>query len=329
MAQTNARAQRFDAEYTTSLSTKYALNMNFYTLLTQLMGMFRYTGKLDEILIDIIEKPLLSWGYNAAGKDPNDGELYIGSVAWQEIDAYGLPKPGAKATLVTRGGHEFTGVIDESIVIGYNNKARLPELTATMYADFFTETDKSLKTALKKSRVLPIPITHDSKLEKAVRELLKKIDDGETDIVGYDGIIDELVDGRDPITMIELTDPKYTERIQYLSKFYDDMLRRFWTMYGHSLSSGSKMAQVSTMELEGYQTYSRIMPTEMLQCRRDWCQKITDILGFECGVEYNDAWEHLNNPIELTEEVAGNDDQGTMGADGGSDSESETDSDNT
>lgn len=289
------------------------------------MGMFKYTGKLEEILIDIIEKPLLSWGYNAAGVDPDDGELYIGSVAWQEIDAYGLPKAGAKATLVTRGGHEFNGIIDESIVLGYNNKARLPELLSLQYADFFTEIDKSLKTALMKSRVLPIPVTSDAKIKKAFEDIMDRINDGDLNIIAYDGVIEDLIEGRDPITKIEFTDPNYTERIQYLSKFYDDMLRRFWTIYGHSLSSGSKMAQVSTMELEGYQTYSRIMPTEMLQTRKDWCKKITDILGFECDVEYNDAWEHLNNPIELTEEVSVNDDQGPMESDASSDPEEKAD----
>ena len=324
MARTKARAQRdFNASYT--LNSKYRLNTNFYTLVTQLMGMFKYTGKLEEILIDIIEKPLLSWGFNAAGKDPEDGELYIGSVAWQEIDAYGLPKPGAKATLVTRGGHEFEGIIDESIVLGYNNKARLPELLAFQYADFFTEIDKSLKTALMKSRVLPIPVTSDSKIKTAFESIMDRINEGELNIIAYDGVIEELMEGRDPITMIELTDPKYTERIQYLSKFYDDMLRRFWTIYGHSLSSGSKMAQVSTMELEGYQTYSRIMPTEMLQTRKDWCKKITDILGFECDVKYNDAWEHLNNPIELTEEVTPDEGQGAMGGDEGNDADNKAD----
>ena len=325
MAQTRARAQRAYCVYNSSLM-KYRDGANFYLLWTQLMGMFKYTGKLDDILIDMIEKPFLAWGFNAAGVDPRDGELYVGSVAWQEIDAYGLPKPGAKATLVTRGGHEFQGVIDESIVIGYNNKARLPELEAPMYAKFFTETDKSLKSALIKSRVLPIPVTGDSKIAKAIDNLLEHIDDADTHTISYDGIIDDLIEGKPPVTLLELTDPKYTERIQYLSKFYDDMLRRFWTIYGHPLSSGSKMAQVSTMELEGYQTYSRIMPSEMLQCRQDWCKKITDILGFECGVEYNDAWEHLNNPIELTEEVTGDDDQGTMGSDGGSDTEPGSDS---
>jgi hypothetical protein len=176
--------------------------------------------------------------------------------------------------------------------------------------------------------VLPIPVTGDSKIAKAIDNLLEHIDDADTHTISYDGVIDDLIEGKPPVTLLELTDPKYTERIQYLSKFYDDMLRRFWTIYGHPLSSGSKMAQVSTMELEGYQTYSRIMPSEMLQCRQDWCKKITDILGFECGVEYNDAWEHLNNPIELTEEVAENDDQGTMGEDDRSDSEPSADSDN-
>ena len=303
MGQTKARAQRFDAEYNLANIGKYNLNANFYMLLTQLMGMFKYSGALEDIKIDIIEKPMLSWGYNAAGIDPRDNELYIGSIAWQEIDAYGLPKSGAKATLVTRGGHEFDGVIDESIVVGYNNKARLPELTAPLYAEFFTEIDKSLKCALKKSRVLPIPVTGDSKIAKAIEDLMAKIEEGDTKAIAYEGAIDDIIEGKPPVTLLELTDPKYTERIQYLSKFYDDMLRRFWTVYGHPLSSGSKMAQVSTMELEGYQTYSRIMPTEMLQTRAEWCDKITNILGRECSVAYNDAWEHLNNPVELTEEV--------------------------
>ena len=325
MAQTKTRARRFDAEYNLADIGKYNLNANFYLLLTQLMGMFKYTGALEDIKIDIIEKPLLSWGYNAAGINPEDDELYIGSIAWQAIDAYGLPKPGAKATLVTRGGVEFEGVIDETIVVGYNNKARLPELTMGLYAGFFTEIDKSLKCALEKSRVLPIPVTSDSMIKRAIDELLNDIDNANTHAIAYEGVIDDVIEGKPPITMLELTDPKYTERIQYLSKFYDDMLRRFWTVYGHPLSSGSKMAQVSTMELEGYQTYSRIMPTEMLQTRGEWCDKITNILGRQTSVEYNDAWEHLNNPVELTEEVQNNETIENVSNDEGTGSDPESD----
>ena len=325
MAQTKARARRFDAEYSLADISKYSLNANFYLLLTQLMGMFKYTGALEDIKIDIIEKPLLSWGYNAAGINPADDELYIGSIAWQAIDAYGLPKPGAKATLVTRGGVEFEGVIDETIVVGYNNKARLPELTMGLYAEFFTEIDKSLKCALEKSRVLPIPVTSDSMIKRAIDELLNDIDNANTHAIAYEGVIDDVIEGKPPVTLLELTDPKYTERIQYLSKFYDDMLRRFWTVYGHPLSSGSKMAQVSTMELEGYQTYSRIMPTEMLQTREEWCDKITNILGRQTGVESNDAWEHLNNPVELTEEVQNNETIDNVSNDEGTGTDPESD----
>lgn len=325
MGQTKKRAQRFDAEYIKATAGKYALNMNYYLLLTQLMGMFKYTGALEDIQIDIIEKPFLAWGYNAAGIDPKDDKLYIGSIAWQEIDAYGLPKPGAKATLVTRAGNEFEGVIDETIVIGYNNNARLPELTASFYAEFFTETDKSLKCALEKSRVLPIPVTGDSKIAKAIDDLMNHIDEGDTHTVAYEGVIDDIIEGKPPVTLLELTDPKYTERIQYLSKFYDDMLRRFWTIYGHPLSSGSKMAQVSTMELEGYQTYSRILPNEMLNKRKEWTDKITNILDRKCDVEYGEAWEHLNNPIELTEEVNNNEVIGNVNENEGAGADPDTD----
>ena len=85
------------------------------------------------------------------------------------------------------------------------------------------------------------------------------------------------------------------------------MLRRVLTFYGHPLSSASKMAQVTSAELEGYTTYSRIYPDVMLRQRQDNWKHANEILNTNVSVDYSRAWEHLKNDIILNnEEVANN-----------------------
>ena len=315
MAQTKKRAER---SLELDKTNKYSLKAYFYLLLTQLMYMFKWEG-LD-FRQEFIEHGLITRGYVAVGYDKETGKIYAGYLSYYEIDPYGLPLEGSPAELTTRGGFQFKGKIGEDIVIGYNSVSRLPDLTIEKYSEFFNETDISLKCALKKSRVLPMPVTSDSQVKTAIDAYLEDIDNGDTRAVAYDGALDDIVEGKPPVTMLELTEPKYTERLQYLSKFYDDMLRRFWTNYGHPLSSGSKMAQVTSMELEGYQTYARILPAQMLKEREEFASEISRISGKSVTVQYSEAWEHLNNPIELTEETANENTGDVQGNDTANDS---------
>ena len=304
MAQTKKRARESERDSLKCIN-KYQENAYYYTLLTQLESMFKYDG--IDFRPEFLETPLLRWGIVGAGKDPVDDKVYVGQVTIDQIDAYGLPMPGSQVTLTTRSGYNFIGTIDETVVMGYNNLTRLPELMIEMYANLFHETDVSILSCLKKSRVLPIPVTGDDKIAKTLERYLEDIENGNTKVVAYEGILDDVVEGKPPITMLELTEPKYTERLQYLSKFYDDVLRRFWTFYGHSLSSGSKMAQVNTMELEGYVTYSKIYPYILLDARKEFISKCNEILGTNWSVDFSDAFKHLLNDVVMTEEVANND----------------------
>ena len=119
--------------------------------------------------------------------------------------------------------------------------------------------------------------------------------------------MDDFAGDGDPVTMLHLTEPEHTDKLQYMSKFYDDMLRRVLTFYGHPLSSASKMAQVTSAELEGYTTYSRIYPDVMLKQRQDNWKHANEILNTNVTVDYSRAWEHLKNDIILNNEEVAND----------------------
>lgn len=274
---------------------------NFIELYEIVMAMFEYDNL--PFRKEFIEELLLIYGNAAVGRDENG--LHVGYLSYNELDENNMPI--GKATITTRHGYQMTGEIDTDICLFFNNEIRLPELKLELYADMFSEADISIRSIIKKARLLPIPLTRDSKVKEAINEAFKDIDNGFIKAIGYDAIMDDFAGDGDPVTMLHLTEPEHTDKLQYMSKFYDDMLRRVLTFYGHPLSSASKMAQVTSAELEGYTTYSRIYPDVMLRQRQDNWKHANEILNTNVTVDYSRAWEHLKNDIILNnEEVANN-----------------------
>ena len=272
---------------------------NFIELYEIVMAMFDYENL--PFRKEFIEELLLIYGNAAVGRDENG--LHVGYLSYNELDENNMPI--GKATITTRHGYQMTGEIDTDICLFFNNEIRLPELKLELYADMFSEADISIRSIIKKARLLPIPLTRDSKVKEAINEAFKDIDNGFIKAIGYDAIMDDFAGDGDPVTMLHLTEPEHTDKLQYMSKFYDDMLRRVLTFYGHPLSSASKMAQVTSAELEGYTTYSRIYPDVMLKQRQDNWKHANEILNTNVTVDYSRAWEHLKNDIILNnEEVA-------------------------
>lgn len=291
------------------LDNKYRENAYYYYEINALMAMFDYSN--IPFRKEFLEVQLLKHGWAAIAKDES-GKIYAGYLSAYDIDEYGLPT--GQANFFTRHGYNFQCVIGETAVIGYNNDIRLPEFLLEQTAKMFSETDISMMSALQKSRVNPIPVAGDSKIKKAIEEILTQVEQGETKVIAYEGMLDDLMEGKDPVTILNLTDPTQTDKLQYLSKFYDDILRRIATFYGHSLSSGSKMAQVTSAELEGYTTFSRIYPYVLLDSRKAFLEECNAVLGTNMTVDFSKAWEHLKNDIVLSDQEEGGSDDET-GAD--------------
>ena len=277
---------------------------NFWTCYQLVMGMFDYTGL--PFRKEFLERLLISYGY-AAICQSEDGELHVGFFAYTDKDENGIPI--GEITINTLNGEEYKAEIGKTAVLCFNNELRLPELMIWNYAEMFNETDVSIKSILKKARLNPIPLAKDSKTKNAINDALSNIDSGNINAISYEGIKSDLLDGgQDPVMMMHLTEPEHTDKLQYMSKFYDDQLRRFMTFYGHPLSSASKMAQVTAAELEGYTTYSRIYPEIMLKERQTFIEECNRLFGTSLSVDYSKAWEHLKNDIVLNNEEVANDD---------------------
>lgn len=279
------------------IENKTRLVSYMWQMQNQLYSMFRYRNKNDEKLPfrkEFLEWELMRIGFVAIAKI--DNEIMVGSISGFEYDAYGLPKDGSTANFYTRFGRVGKPVtIGKDCVIGYNNAVRTPELFIPYYAELFNEIDISIKSNVTTSRCASVPVAKDDKTKTALDNILTEIKDGNPKVIASSNIMEELIDGesKDPVTMLHLTQPEQIERVQYLSKLYDDLQRRFWNTYGHSMNSTGKMAQITEMELEGYETYSMITPYTMLEARQELIEECNKILGTDFSVDFSEAWQHL------------------------------------
>lgn len=284
---------------------KNITNLRAYELsgVSMLVSMFAYDFGEDirYTLKEFLEWGFIRFGFSAIAK--HNGKYYVGYVSGYEFDEYGLPT--GKCSFYTRHGHQFEVTIGENCVIGYNNNIRTPELMIKKFAEMLNETDKSIKVAIKKTRVNPIPLANNSKAAKALEEMMNDIEDGQTKIIMQGGVSaqDLVAQGtpRPAVETVSLTSPEDVTRIQYLSRLHDDLLKRVATFYGHSLSGVNKMAQVNSDELKGYETFAKIYPFIMLEARKNFIEECNSVFGTAWAVDFSPAWEHLAERAETAE----------------------------
>lgn len=282
------------------LQNRTRLTSYMWQMQNQLFSMFRYRNL--PFRKEFLEWELMRIGFVAIAKI--DNKIMVGSLSGMMFDEYGLPQEGSTAKFYTRYGRVGKYVtIGKDCVIGYNNPIRTPELFISYYAELFNEIDISIKSNIITSRCASVPMAKDDKTKVALDNILTEIKEGNPKPIASTNILEELVDGEnaDPVKMLHLTQPEQIERVQYLSKLYDDLQRRFWNTYGHSMNSTGKMAQVSEMELEGYETYSMITPFSMLESRKELIELCNKVLGTDFDVDFSDAWQHLKDDTPTEE----------------------------
>ena len=276
------------------LQNRTRLTSYMWQMQNQLFSMFQY--KNLPFRKEFLEWELMRVGFVAIAKIK--GKVYVGSLSGMEFDEYGLPKEGSKARFYTRYGRLGQDVtIGKNCIIGYNNPIRTPELFISYYAEMFTEIDKSINTNVITSRCASVPMAKDDKTKVALDNILTEIKEGNPKPIASTNLLEDVIDGenKEPVKMLHLTQPEQIERVQYLSKLYDDLHRRFWNNYGHSMNSTGKMAQVSEMELEGYETYSMITPFSMLESRQELVELCNSVLGTNIEVDFSEPWKHLRD----------------------------------
>ena len=259
---------------------------------SMLMSMFNYEGLPESIDTNYMEWCLVSYGVVAIVKIDND-RYYAGVPALlPPLDDYGH---GTTVEMITRNGtiiNNRTVGVDCALI--WNNNIHLPETDLYRFANMFTETDIALKTVIRNCKKSPIPVAGNSKLKSAIDIAMNNAIEGLSDytVMNDTSLVDEINGKSSDIPVMSLTDVKDADRLQYLSKFHDDLLRRLATLYGHDMQTSGKMAQQSVDEIQGYDSFSMIYPEVRLDARFKGIKQFNDVFGFNASVDYSLPWRY-------------------------------------
>ena len=252
-----------------------------------------FETKIAEIPSELTEKILRKNGVCAIGTNPKTGKPVPFVPAFSgDIDIDGI---GTEVTGVTLNGIDIKGKRGEDIAIIWNNSMYMPDSPfLAWYADMFAETDTSIRSNLLMSRLMPIGIAGDEESKKSLEKAYEKVLNGDLYAIA---LVNKLLT-ENGFETAEITNTDNITKIQYLSKFYDDLTRRLYVKYGIPISSNAKMAQTNEDELQGYEFYSQIYLNDCFEMRKKGIEEVNRIFG------EGTATVALSKPFDRSRDVA-------------------------
>lgn len=205
---------------------------------------------------------------------PNQNGEYIKFIGW------------------SHEGHTYTRINHKDCVVCYNNNIASPDLLIEFFSTILNEIDASINCAIHNSRNVPLPVAHDPKTVESLKQTIEAIREGRTEVVLDKNTLTLLENGLSAIEVVNLTDPTSADKIQYLSKIHDDILRRAATLYGHNLNGSPKAAQQSIEEIQGSESFSWIIALDKLNQRILWCNECSEMFPEmkDIKVSFTPAW---------------------------------------
>lgn len=212
-----------------------------------------------------------------------------------ELDAYGRGKKYIGALL---NGEPMEGTIGENCVVIPNNYIYMPDFPLFYsFAKRLNEVDVSLDSNVFFTRMAPIIKVANAKIKSAVDEILKDIKAGNVKCIVSDDL-EQDIEHLKSIDIFNITDVTEVDKLQYLSKYHDDLLRRLYTIGGHAMAGTQKMAQQSAYEVGQNDTIAMIYPMERLECLKIGVDEVNKLFNTNMEVKFSEAWQVEKEKIE-------------------------------
>ena len=187
---------------------------------------------------------------------------------------------------------------NEHIVVMFNDVTLRPDLNIGRYAAMLTEIDTSTLLNVIYSRYLPIPVAKNEEQKRALDEILTTLIKGDKlKTMVNENMLETLFNGdTKPFDVLNISDVSNSDKIQYLLKAHDDIMRRFYGLYGMDVNGTEKMAQQTTAEVGSRQGASMIIPYNMFAEAKKAVDEINTKFGWNVSVKFGRPWEYdLNN----------------------------------
>lgn len=267
-------------------------NQIFINLLLFLSSMFEYKGMDEKINTDFIEFYLALTPRACCGvyKNNNNREILGYCTTGGGLNEYGIPEV---FNINTLNQNNKQGAVDGvNAAICWNNKTHTSDMIQlSRFTELFNLVDTAQKCLIRYARLFPVFEVENQQIKNQIDEALKNADNGEPFTYVNKGLSKIGMDGEPNMKILQLGDVSAVEKMQYLSTYHNDLLRRFFTMYGMNYSQSMKQAQQSIEEIHSDINVSWIIPNDRLQQRRKFIETYNEVFGHNAMVDYSDAWK--------------------------------------
>ena len=207
-------------------------------------------------------------------------------------DFEGVPKPNKiypSNYIAVKAGYEFRADVDEAenATVVYMNQFLSPCQELIWYCEQFADIDTSLVNNIKYARIAPIACVQDDVTKTAYEECVKRMLNGEliNSLMTYLNI-----NNNEPaeLSMIDISQGQYADKIQYLSAYHEQLLSRFFKMFGISYNYISKQANITEKELDNTDDFASMLPLYIKDCINEGLEKI----GLKA--EFSKTWKWID-----------------------------------
>ena len=267
-------------------------NSIFVNLLIFLSSMFEYTGFSEDLNTDFIEFYNILSPYAGSGVFKNkSGKEVVGWITpGGMMNDYMIPE---EFNINTLGRSNKQGCFDGvNAAICWNNKTHTSDLiTLRKYTELIHLCDTSQKCLMKYARLFPVFEVDNENVKQQINNAVKNSEEGNPVTFTTKALSRIGQDGEPGVKVINLGNVNAVDKLQYLSTYHNDLLRRFFSMYGMAYSQSTKQAQQSIEEVHSENKISWILPNDRLNERQKFTETYRKVFRRpEASVDYSQAW---------------------------------------
>lgn len=290
----------------------FAEAMHWWNLFNVLLARFEWNGLPDSVPAEFLEGLFISNGTVGFGRDKiGSDHLYYAVPGSYTGGIVGyLPKryKGVIQNVIVEGE------VGTDIAVGWNNSTLQPDLILMQYASILAEIDVSEKLNVLYARDTRVPKVHNEQERQALIASINAIRIGRTDAWVSDNIhAQDLLDGAPQDNFLELTEIKDIDKLQYLNQYRDNIIKRFFQIYGQKSQVTSKMAQMTEEEIGANDSLSMILTLDALKQREKFCKECNRIFGLDMSVKLTKCW--ADEIVEMDRDAASDEDTQTSESD--------------
>lgn len=280
-------------------------NNEYITLITNMMGeMFEVKGMSHDYSTFMIRQ-ILHYG-SCLVKKINNGKFIIAGGHYK-----GMPKPDEiypSEYFAHRYDFTFDGIpnAEKGETIVYLVPQLQPCEQIYRFASQFAEIDTSLVNNIQFARIAPIAVVSNDRVRELYEKALGKMLAGEL-VNSILSALNAVSDKPQSLTTLDISDGKYSEKIQYLSMYHEQMISRLCKLYGISYTYISKQANITNDELHNSDDFCAIYPLMF--------KKFLNLCLNKIGLtaDFSKPWEWINHLEDMHDISDNNIDNGNEG----------------